>query len=664
MKYFTSSICFLIFLLSAFFISCKDLQNNNLENLELYTISGKLSSSLISQSQNARTAFPDFSSSTRNLTYSIEAENSSTKEKVSGTFENNSPNFSIKLNLGTWTLNAKAALNGQTVCEGSKTVELTTTNPIITGLTIDLLEVYGGGTGTVSLSINLDSNTNVKSVLAEWTLLSSSSSSSTSSSNSAVFNVENGTSGTKTVVINKLSSSGSSSETNFPAGAYNLKLSFWSGASSSNETKADGLLLYSLEEIVNVFSGIETNTWQGNSVYFKESSGKKTIEVSDSMIQNFLHTTFYVGKNSSINKDASDSNTGTYFDPFATVQKAVDKIVELENLKHNSSYIIYLSESVTGSVDFSKLNSSLLNNNSLLINLQKSSSSSTNPTITSTNSQVIKMPSFTSSSLSSNAIKFQLYINGINFSGGSSSSNGSIFEVPKETTVKLTNCEIKNNTVGTYGAVYVSGGTLMFGGKVEISGNKTSGSSNKEANVYLASDQKITLDTISGLSSSVAFSTSSKIGITTQTKPNAFSNKVQFATIGGSSGTSNIQSYLSCFTSDEDYTVITESSALYIAVSGGTISVKDIPEVIFELTNKETTSSSRTLNVKAKSNGSEITPTNWDLKIYYYGVYTGKSATSSSIEVDTNWPKGNYQLFVSGVYEGFTYSAYLDFENK
>lgn len=649
-KIFASLFCILIFLLSTFFVSCKDLANSNFETQELYTVSGKiLPSDMFSEIENARTAMPDFQG--RTLTYSIEAEKSEnfqTGEKIQGSFENDSTNFYIKLALGKWTLTAKGILNGQTVCVGSKTIELTQEKPVVNGLSIELLEVYGGGTGTVNLTLNVGSSSKVKSVQADWSFLQGSSAPGTSS-NTAVFNVEsNGN-----VVINKLSSFPDS--INFPAGAYNLKLYFWSGTYDES-TKSSGMLLYTLEEIVNVFSGIETNTWQGNSVYFSESDGKKIISISDDMITNFLKTTLYVGNNSVISTSPSDLNTGTFFDPFATVQKAVDRIVEMESLNHNTSYIIYVSGNVDGGADFSKLNFSL-SKNSLLIDLRKNSSSPTTPTITASNSQVIKMPSVPSaSSGTSSDTNFSLNISGINLSGGSQSVNGSIVEVPENTTLYLSDCSITENNVGEKGAVYVSGGTLNLRGTVNITGNITS--SNQAANVYLAKGRTITLNTLD-TPENPSFNSESKIGVTTETKPTATSPKVQITSDTNTN-------FISSFSSDEGYTVISETSVLSLAVSSGNISVKQIDDVIFEISPTSLSKTGGDITVKAKVNSTEITNklSNWNLKIYYFGVDTKATTNNNTINVNGDWPNGTYQLFVSATYNGITYSSYLDFEKK
>lgn len=122
--------------------------------------------------------------------------------------------------------------------------------------------------------------------------------------------------------------------------------------------------------------------------------------------------------------------------------------------------------------------------------------------------------------------------------------------------------------------------------------------------------------------------------------------------------------YVSSFSSDENYTIINESLGLYLAISSGNLSVKQIDDLSFELSTKQVNSNSRNLTVSAKSGGKTITVQNWNLKIYYCGVYTGKSATSSTIGIEQSWPNGTYQLFVSATYNGITYSSYFDFEKN
>ena len=54
--------------------------------------------------------------------------------------------------------------------------------------------------------------------------------------------------------------------------------------------------------------------------------------------------------------------------------------------------------------------------------------------------------------------------------------------------------------------------------------------------------------------------------------------------------------------------------------------------------------------------------TNWSLKLYNHGTFTGKSSSENSIETDSSWPLDSYQLFVSVEFAGSVYSSVLDVE--
>ena len=1055
-------------LLIAFFASCDNFSEITYESeiQELYTVSGKLLSPASSyENKNARYAIPDFSSA--NIVYSVEATNEN-GTTAKGVFENGTTNFSIKLGLGKWTLKATGTADGKNaVLEGTKEIELTKENPIVSDVSIELFKVYGdGGTGTVELKLKVPPS--VKSVEANWTLKSS-----PETAYIAYFNDVS-----DTVTIDTYDTNG---KKDFSAGAYELRLYFWSESDAKNK----GTLLYYISsEIVNVFSGMETNIWEGSTEYFSENDGNKTVVITEEKIQNFLHTTFYVGKKDDLQREANDKNPGTYFYPLLKVSEAVKKIQETEKVHHYNSYSIYvyktefsdspeISENVnitiygeqnsvsgftmsasggtltadnlsvtenifvtggnatfsggsvggltvsggsatltgttisgtatvssgnltlkdlsangeitvsdgtlslenatvngtttvsgngnlnldnarakdvnanggiltadnlsvtenifvtggnatfsggsvggltvsggsatltggtlsgnvtvsdngtltannagiSGNVQFNggiltfnggsiggtttitggnvtmtggsvasaeisggtatltsttiggatnlsngnltlssttvngditytggaltlegsttvksgnkiTINKNLTigvknlseikvaeiedsstqkkwdswtngttiltletgtmtdaiiskftlndsnkvrvlkvgtddNTNSAVLGLRTTfyvsangndnsdgseqsafktvnkaiekikiaedishtfyyiinvlgnvegpadfSTLSTNDmpiillegknsaTIKAENSQVIKMPGVPSSSPSTN---FLLNISGINLSGGNSAANGSIVEVPENTTLKLSDCEIKDNVVGEKGAVYVSGGDLFFGGKITITGNKTSTPSSQAANVYLARDRKITLDTSSSSSSSSSspFVSDSKIGVTTETKPTATSPKVQITSDTNTN-------FISSFSSDEGYTVISETSGLSLAVSSGNISVKQIDDVIFEILPTSLSKTGGDITVKAKVNNTEITDklSNLNLKIYYFGVdtkATPNNTNKNTINVNGAWPSGTYQLFVSVTYNGITYSSYFDFEKR
>ena len=54
--------------------------------------------------------------------------------------------------------------------------------------------------------------------------------------------------------------------------------------------------------------------------------------------------------------------------------------------------------------------------------------------------------------------------------------------------------------------------------------------------------------------------------------------------------------------------------------------------------------------------------TNWSLKLFNHGTFTGVSSSENSIKTDSSWPADTYQLFVSVEFAGSLYSSTLDVE--
>lgn len=81
-------------------------------------------------------------------------------------------------------------------------------------------------------------------------------------------------------------------------------------------------MIYAAQETVNVFDNLTTDWWQGDSEYIDSTVG--TFTVTKENVENFARTTFFVqGTDGTYTPQiaASDSNTGTYFDPYATLQE-------------------------------------------------------------------------------------------------------------------------------------------------------------------------------------------------------------------------------------------------------------------------------------------------------------------------------------------------------
>ncbi len=155
----------------------------------------------------------------------------------------------------------------------------------------------------------------------------------------------------------------------------------------------------------------------------------------------------------------------------------------------------------------------------------------------------------------------------------------------------LTNCSITKNTASSSGGgIYLnSNGTCTLLGTMNITGNTAKvGSTTSSSNLYVASGETVVLS-----SGSKSLSTSSQIGVTTQTAPTS-STPVQFAT-GATSAMA------SCFTPDDSsYNVAYGSSGTLslvvdnqkqITLSSSTPSIRITPEGYYTPQNSTTLNS-------------------------------------------------------------------------
>ena len=138
------------------------------------------------------------------------------------------------------------------------------------------------------------------------------------------------------------------------SGVYTFRFDFYS---STDE------LLYSFKEVVNIFDGLTTDTWIGAGEYIED--GK--ICINDTMISNFVSTTVYVSN------DGDDSNLGTFFEPVKTIQNAVNKVIDMNEVTTSSEgnpYKILLLSDI-----YIPSNDSFESNNNAFVNINPSSAS-------------------------------------------------------------------------------------------------------------------------------------------------------------------------------------------------------------------------------------------------------------------------------------------------
>lgn len=669
-------------------------------NGSVYSKDGAESSS---SETSARFAMPE----PGNLYYTVKGTKDGGTETSDGFFLSNSSGkqektFTIKLTEGNWTLNASAYNENSSsladkvkdenkVLEGSVEITVTKESPVITGTSIPLSPYYGTGsasgskpTGKISLEISIDSSTSIKGVKTEWAYLDSGNGSSGSGS---VTGVPQG----KSIEVSSsaVSSTLKIEENNVPVGAYRLSLYFYSNYSSNQAT---GTLLYYAQEDVNVMNGQTTSVWKAtteNAPYLKDENGKTGFKVSADTIKDFRDTVFYVSGTGgySPKKAASDENQGTYFDPLQTFTQAVSKIKERQKRASSAmTYTVYVSGEVSSAANFSDFFDGS-SSSSATVNIESFSGTNGNKgtlkNLDETAARTITTGSLTGKSLYLNFKDLSLSVSGNN------NQDGSVINIERGVRVTLDSCTIKDNKVGSKGAVYVNKNNgasadnraFVVKGATKISGNTTS--SNQPANVYLSSGSIIVLDLPTSASQD-----NINIGVTTEQKPTA-SNPVQITS-------RSLGVKASAFTSDEGYTVVKNTGGdnattnrLELCVSGGTLSAKSIPVIKFEFanTNEGTYYTSKTeaaikkseigsgegkqyskIGVSADGASGGKTVSGWNMEIYFHGIKVNTTSASASadsitsVNLDSNWPAGEYQVFVTGTYDGIKYSSVLKLE--
>ena len=328
---------------SIFFFACENFtSSDNYEpknDEKLYELKGAFfvngsSPKIFENTNHARSVSAEIPGA---IFYAVIAKNAGNSEK-SYTAEVDGSAFSIKLSKGTWNITAEGFSDSEktvSVLKGSASVSVEDENSVKSGISIKMLP-QSGGKGNISLSIEAESGSGIKSVFAELTK---------NGEGSSVYS-ENLNLSENTVKIEK---------SDVPSGVYLLSLKFYSEDSGSGE------LLYTAQEVVNVFNNLTTDTWNGNSVYI--NGGK--FFLSKSAVENFKMSTFFVQGESEATyspvASADDSNAGTYFAPLATVQAAVDKISAIND--GATAYTIYVDGTVTADSNgnYSENNSSFVN---------------------------------------------------------------------------------------------------------------------------------------------------------------------------------------------------------------------------------------------------------------------------------------------------------------
>lgn len=298
-------------------------QENTVTIHGTFTLQGAVPSSL--RSTVSRSAVPSLP---EGVSFSVTAK-SAKEETMTASYISSDGEFEIKLTQGEWTLSAEIKKDGTTILSGkSDKISITAEKPIDDEIFIIVKPDSSTGSGTVNLPINIEETGGIKTAQISWQDSSGTTGTQTldfSSNPSAVFTMGG------TAVF---------------SGAYTAIFQFYS-------SEADGKqLLYQCTETINVCSNLCTDSWIKNgttsSPWLTESDGKATFTVTKSLVEKFAQISFFVqgtGGTYTPKTTASDKNNGTYFDPLSTVQKAVDKIIQIND--GSTEYSIFIDGTVT-----------------------------------------------------------------------------------------------------------------------------------------------------------------------------------------------------------------------------------------------------------------------------------------------------------------------------
>lgn len=596
------------------FVSCPssfDKEENNTTADEVknkFLITGTLVQPGVRTANSLRTAMPDFNSES-GLKYFVEATKIGTDETSAGEQEiyDITKQFSIKLSAGTWTITATGTKNGKKVLQGtSDTITLGESSPVKTDINIQLYPcLEENGTGSVSLAVNF-SDTRIKSAKTEW---------NSSSVTAKKFNFTGKT-------------SFSIDESNVPSGDYALNIFFYS------EADCKGELLYMAHEVVNVFNELTTNTWQGSSPYFTETSDKKvSFELTADLVNKFRMSTYYVkGTDGILVKEASDSNNGTFFDPFKTLRKALAAVAESERNNDTGStideYNIYIdgTVSVSQALEFNAQKKVNISSYAGEAKLERTAAS--NLTLTAESGSDTKISGITTDC--------SLYVK-----AGSS--------------LALNSCSVTGTEASANAVTVEKDGTFTVSGKVKICDESVD-------NVYLKEGALITIG-------KEPLSTGSKIGVTLEKNPDV--NKPCVTVTSGWGGT-QVEKLIF---SDDNYVAWKTGtpSEVCICVSSGSVTIPKFV-VKFSIQSKSGTA----VTTVARGDTITIVPqvykdgtldatadefTAWKISLLNHGVDTGVVSSGNTITVPepetsgNKWPDDKYELYVTANYNGTTYSS-------
>ena len=149
--------------------------------------------------------------------------------------------------------------------------------------------------------------------------------------------------------------------TKIPASTYSAVLNFYQNI--GDLSSPEYALVISLQEKINVRKNMLTDSWKksGNTIYLideqnQNDNNKTKFILSNEIISELVNSSFYVStSDSSLRKltlstvTPSDNNTGSWLDPYLSLNATINKIIAIADNSNNSvPYSVYIDGPVYG----------------------------------------------------------------------------------------------------------------------------------------------------------------------------------------------------------------------------------------------------------------------------------------------------------------------------
>ena len=394
-------------------------------------------------------------------------------------------------------------------------------------------------------------------------------------------------------------------------------------------------------EVVNVFNELTTNTWQGSSPYFTETSDKKvSFDITADLVNKFRMSTYYVkGKGGTLGcvKKASDSNNGTFFDPFETFDKALAAVAESESNNDTGSTIDEYNIYIDGTVSVTQ---ALVFNAKKKVNIS-SYADAAELKRTATSNLTLTAESGSDTKISGITTDCSLYVK-----AGSSLALNSC---------SVTGTEASGTEQSAKAVTVEKDGTFTVSDKVKICDKSVH-------NVYLKEGALITIGK-GGLS------IGSKIGVTLEKNPDVNNPCV---TVTSGWGGTQVEKLIF---SDDNYVAWKTGTPSEVCICVSSVSVT-IPKFVVKFSIQS--ESETAVTTVARGDTITIVPqvykdgtldatasdfTAWKISLLNHGVDTDAVSSENTITVPgadakgNKWPVDKYELYVTVDYKDTTYSS-------